>query len=681
MATTKKEQLKDLQDELDRIDQRIQSMAATLSSTITLSLKGGVDRARDLGEALEKGKDITKDLEKELKKSERSIEANLLKEVRLRRDLSDAMRNGNISQERSIRAKLNDLTLQKQVLTQTNYQLRQLQKINEEHKKENDLLLIAGSYLKNTAKPFTELFTVAGLFKLIIDAALKADAQTTELAKSLGISKDQAGEIRNNFVEYARASKDAFVTTDKLVEAQSQLTTELGLAVDYGGKNAEDFARLTKLMGLSVNEAGKLARMSMVNGTTIEATTKSIIKGSAASQRANKISVDQRVILRDVANLSEGILVKFNQNPEALGAAVVQARKLGLTLEQVDKVGESLLNWESSIENELKAELITGKQINLEKARYAALTGDQATLMRELSTQVGSLSDYQNLNVIAQKSLAEAFGLSRDEMSKMLLEQEKINKLGDTSQMTLDQQLEALRAQGEPLDSVLYKQIQQQSAQEKFNNAIEKLKDLIGNLVAGPLGKLIDGFASIASHASVLYGIMGALAGMSLVKLITGLISMATTMAASSVSALTFSSALTFGIAIPVILAAIAAGYGMMKSTSKEAEANVPQKVSDGQAHSSRGPFHITDRFGATAITTPGDHIAVSPNMRRGNEGGGNNDAFAQMLGDKLDKHFQAVANFVQRPAVINGEDPFARRLGSNATLGMAQVQSSYPLA
>jgi hypothetical protein len=373
---------------------------------------------------------------------------------------------------------------------------------------------------KGIADAFTDPLTI---LTFIINAGLKADKQTTELAKSLGIGKDQAKGLRDNFAKYATSTGDAFITTSKLLEAQGELTNELGIAVEYTGKQTEDFTRLTKLMGLSASEAGKLARLSIISGTSIEATTKSIIKGSAASQRANKISIDQRTILKDVANLSAGILVKFQGNPEALGAAVVQAKALGLNLEEVDKIGESLLNFESSIENELKAELITGKQLNLERARAAALTGDQAALMQEVSSQMGTLEEFQNLNVIAQKSLAEAFGLSRDEVSKMLLEQEKVNKLGDVSKMTLDEQLKALKAQGEPLDSVLYKQIQQQSAQEKFNNAIEKLQDIIGNLVAGPVGQLIDAFANILSSATGLYSILGLIATVSLVKMISGL--------------------------------------------------------------------------------------------------------------------------------------------------------------
>jgi hypothetical protein len=464
---------------------------------------------------------------------------------------------------------------------------------------------------KSIGKGLTDPLTVLTFF---FNAGLKADKQVTDLAKSLGIGKDQANGLRQNFVKYAASTGDAFITTSKLLEAQGELTNELGIAGQYTGKQAEDFTRLTKLMGLSASEAGKLARLSVVNGTSIEATTKSIIKGSAASQRANKISIDQRTILKDVANLSAGILVKFQGNPEALGAAVVQAKALGLTLEEVDKIGESLLNFESSIENELKAELITGKQLNLERARAAALTGDQATLMQEVSSQMGTLEEFQNLNVIAQKSLSEAFGLSRDEVSKMLIEQEKVNKLGDVSKMTFDQQLATLKAQGEPLDSVLYKQIQQQSAQEKFNNAIEKLQDLIGNLVAGPLGQLIDGFVSIASNANLIKIAMGALMGMSITRLVTGLAAMVIPLITGAAASVTMMSALTLGVGAIAILGSIAAISSSMNKSKEEMS-----QVNDGIAPSSKGPFTITDRFGATAITADGDGLAVSPNISRSN--------------------------------------------------------------
>jgi len=39
------------------------------------------------------------------------------------------------------------------------------------------------------------------------------------------------------------------------------------------------------------------------------------------------------------------------------------------------------------------------------------------------------------------------------------------------------------------------------------------------------------------------------------------------------------------------------------------------QMVEDGISPSSKGPFTITDKFGATAITAKGDSLAVSPNV------------------------------------------------------------------
>jgi len=525
------------------------------------------------------------------------------------------------------------------------------------------------------SKAFEGLSTGAvalAAFKFFKEAAFKADQQVTELAKSLGVGKDQANGLRQNFVEYSRSSGEAFVTTNRLVKAQSELSQELGVAGKYTGKQAEDFSRLTELIGLSASEAGKLSRLSIINNKSIEETTKSVIKGSAAAQRGNKISIDQRTILKDVANLSEGILIKFQGNPEALGQAVVQARRLGTNLETIDKIGESLLNFETSIENELKAELITGRQINLEKARYASLTGNQLELTRAITDEVGNLNDFQNMNVIAQKSLADAFGLSRDELSKMLLEQEKFNKLGDVSKMTLDDQLKALRAQGEPLDSALYKQIQQQSAADKFNNAVEKLQDLIGNLIAGPLGRMLDMFADIAKHAAVLYGIMGALAGLSLVKMIGSLTTMAIQMGLIGASAITTSTALTIGIGVPLVLAGIGTLMGYMLSAQDEATSNIPKYA--------KGGITTKPHVGMVGEAGPEAIIPLNSPQAMNILGGGLSMEAVVSAIDRLNSNINGA---MSRPAIayVQGENPFIKNIASNANFGSQQMIDTYSLA
>jgi len=339
------------------------------------------------------------------------------------------------------------------------------------------------------------------LMTFFVTQGVKANEQMVDLGKSLGIGKYQAQGLREEFVKYSIATKDNFITTDKLLKSQTELTQQLGIAVIYSNEELETQSRLTEIVGLTAEEAAKLNKFSAATNLTSDKYVASLRRGAFAAMQTTKTHFSDKEILQDVSKLSAGILVKFQGNPEALAKAVVQAKALGLTLDQVDKIGESLLNFETSIENELKAELITGRQLNLEKARAAALTGDQATLMQEIANQAGSLEDFQKMNVIAQRSLAEAFGLSREEMSDMLLQQQLINKYGDKAKELNADQIKQFQEQKKlnkdlTLDQYLKQQAEQLNVQQKFNNAILKLQDLIGNLLAGPLGSLLDSLAS-----------------------------------------------------------------------------------------------------------------------------------------------------------------------------------------
>jgi hypothetical protein len=253
---------------------------------------------------------------------------------------------------------------------------------------------IAFTGLKTLAKGFGEaLLSPEAILTFFVSSINKADQQATKLGKSLGVSKQQARAIREEFVKYSANTNDTFVTTDRLLKAQSELSEELGIAVQFSGEELATFSKLTEIVGLTAQEAGKLASFSAAAGVGTKDYVKQIRLSVFASNQANKVHFSDKLILQDISKLSAGILVKFQNNPKALAAAVVQTKALGLSLEQVDKAGESLLNFESSIENQLKAQLLTGKQLNLEKARYAALTGDQVTLAQELADQVGSLAE------------------------------------------------------------------------------------------------------------------------------------------------------------------------------------------------------------------------------------------------------------------------------------------------
>ena len=200
----------------------------------------------------------------------------------------------------------------------------------------------------------------------------------------------------------------------------NELNTATGGVAEYSADALETQIMLTKQLGLSGEEAAGIYKFSVLTGKASSQVNDEMAAAFANTRNLVKGSANFKTTMAEVAKVSGQLAINFKNNPAALTAAIVQAQKLGTTLEQTKNQGEALLNFESSIENELKAELLTGQQMNLERARAAALMGDQATVMKELANQGMTLEKFQNMNVIAQKSFAEALGLSADQLSEQL---------------------------------------------------------------------------------------------------------------------------------------------------------------------------------------------------------------------------------------------------------------------
>ena len=114
------------------------------------------------------------------------------------------------------------------------------------------------------------------------------------------------------------------------------------------------------------------------------------------------------LIIEDKVQGTNDLRKKNGEKKQALGNAIVRATKLGTTLDSINKQGESLIDFESSISREFEAQVLTGKNINLTRARELALMGDTRGLMEELNRQNVDLGEYQNMNLIQRKAFADA---------------------------------------------------------------------------------------------------------------------------------------------------------------------------------------------------------------------------------------------------------------------------------
>jgi hypothetical protein len=364
-----------------------------------------------------------------------------------------------------------------------------------------------GSMLGSLASGLTSPLFLVGLlvkgFKMFMDIGFKANKQEVQLQKSMASTEEQAAATRDRFVEIQNSGGTLFETTENLVAAQMELAGAMGATRGFTEQQVRDQVMLTKEMGFSAEAADGIQKLAMANSMTAEDVTDSIIKQTSALAKQTGIQLDNKQIAEKVAKVSGQLRLQYKNNPALIAKAVVQTEKLGISMETAANAAKGLLDFESSIENELAAELLTGKALNLERARGLALNGDAAGAAEEMLAQVGSAADFANMNAIQQEAIAKAIGMSTDDLANSLVTQENLAALGDETRKQVEEEIEAAKKLGD-MDKVRMLEasigneedakaaLKKIDAQTLFTQSIEKLKAMLTSIVEGPAKQFID---------------------------------------------------------------------------------------------------------------------------------------------------------------------------------------------
>jgi hypothetical protein len=360
--------------------------------------------------------------------------------------------------------------------------------------------LMAG--VKSLGPALTKALGPLGLITEFVQSLLQADKETTELQKSMALTKTEAVGFRMGLTEAANQSGNINITATKLLKSFGDLNKQFGFITNFSNDTLVTMTKLTEVVGVSSTSAGNLAAASEVTGTSFESNYKDVLATSYELQRQSGVQMDLRQILEQTGNVTGTIRANLGANPSRIAAAVTQAKLFGASLEQVANAGKSLLDFEASITAELEAELLLGKNINLERARAAALAGDQVTLAQELQKEAGNFSDFTKMNVIQQEALAKAMGMTSDQLADILFQQEVQGKSA-----------KELRALGK---DELADRLEAQDLQTKFNATVEKLKAIfvdVATALTPILSVLGDVFSIVGKIFEFLSPIMGTLTG------------------------------------------------------------------------------------------------------------------------------------------------------------------------
>ena len=269
------------------------------------------------------------------------------------------------------------------------------------------------------------LTAIVGIYKFLVGGA-------RDLGKELGISAQQANDMRFNLMK-AEASMTLMGFDSADLKATMKATSdEFGDLSMMSVSASKDISMLAQNLGTSGENIVKINKSLIdLTGMSMEAATNFSEMAAGLAAAAN---VSTARVIEDIAQNASKFAEFSMSGADGLAEAAVEAAKVGTSLSAVLGVADKLLDFESQITAQFEAQVLTGKNINLETARRKALEGDMLGLTQEIQKSVGSLGEIQSMNVIERRAIAEAIGLSADDLLKVargeaIKEQESVQSL------------------------------------------------------------------------------------------------------------------------------------------------------------------------------------------------------------------------------------------------------------
>lgn len=388
---------------------------------------------------------------------------------------------------------------------------------------------------KGLISAFKDPVVLGGLlvkaFKSLLALGGKIAGQSADLgAAFLGAGRD-SDRIASNLRDMAAG--DVFLSIEESMKAFTAMNNAAGTFTQFSQEQVKNFKQISHDLGLGEEATKGLFQVSTMFGQGMRDTTDQVGAVVQGLNLSTDSSINLTDVMKEVANSSSSVRFNLENNPKALANAAFNAKRLGMSLDDIKSASEATLDFESSIAKEMQAELLLGKELNLEQYRQAALTGDTETATKEMNRLISENKDEIKGNVIAQKALADSLGITVDQLLKSIQTQELQDKLaakGITDRVKAQEALNYLKSKGLSDDEALLKlskdnldsTIKNKEAQEASTRTLNEAKEIfqaslapLAKNLAESLAKFVksDAFKSLANTIKKIASFIGGLSG------------------------------------------------------------------------------------------------------------------------------------------------------------------------
>jgi hypothetical protein len=347
------------------------------------------------------------------------------------------------------------------------------------------------------------------LFGLLSEVEKTAQEFTAETGLSVAQSKALVKETRTRL----NLGQTELVNSEEILSVQKAMIKEFGTAGQLSTEVAASVAETAKMMGYSAEAAAGVQSAFEKQGAS--AADAAQLQETVALETF-KAGVNTGAVMEDISQNSSKAAKYIKGGAKELAKAAVEAAKMGMNLESMVGVADGLLDIENSLTKQYEFQALTGKQLNLDKARELALDGDIAGASKEVLNQVGSIADFNKMNRLEKEALAEATGMEVDDLQKTLTLQSKLGDLSEeqaAAAASLNLSAKELQDMSpEQLKSKIKEQQSAEKAKIAFEETIQKLKSAFLPL-AETLGKVLGALMPVVSFIGDGFSAIGKILG------------------------------------------------------------------------------------------------------------------------------------------------------------------------
>ena len=335
--------------------------------------------------------------------------------------------------------------------------------------------------------------TIGEVLLKTLETFLKLDSVVTKTRQTFGMLPKEGrylfGTIKDTTIQMAHLG----VTFEDVGNALK------GLADTFTGIVAQDetllktTTMLNKSFGISNEISANFSKTLAGISDTTASSQQSMVGFAKNISVASGVPLDQ--LMSDVANASDNVRMFVGESAVKMVKVAAEARMLGTSLSNAADTAKHFLNFESSINAELKASALLGRQINFNEARRMSFNKDTIGATKEilrLTKEVG----FNQLNPIQQEAYAAAAGKSATELQSMLQQEKNIQYIrshgSDKDRERLDSYEKMLKLskdrakdEGEIARLEMLKlsnQTKMAQIQDQFNQLILELQDPLLNI-------------------------------------------------------------------------------------------------------------------------------------------------------------------------------------------------------